>query len=131
MKKSLLFLISFGITFALFTSCEEKKDEDVCQRFNQITNINPTCDIPSICCPVEENENCYIQNTSGKKYYCNASQSSDTNPNGCNIAQEQYIAENCQTSKMTSEQIAKIKAEFDQITFELLQKVRTLSLICQ
>lgn len=125
----LIFAVAFTSTLAVFIACEEKKD-DVCQRFDAIQQINPTCDIPSVCCPQEEGGNCYYVSSSGKKYYCNSSLATTNDPDGCNQAQSQYIAENCQAAKMSAGDVEKLKLEMTKFTRELLEKARHYSVFC-
>lgn len=117
----LLALLAFVVV-----SCEETKEEDVCQAFNAITQINPSCAIPSICCPVDEG-NCYYVAPNGTRYTCNASQATTEDPDGCLNAQNQYIAANCETSKMDGATRERLVLELTAFTRQMMLKARNYS----
>ena len=62
------------------------------------------------------------------KYSCDASQASSTNPDGCNLAQEKYIEENCETTKMSAANRESIKLELTALTRQMMLKARNYSL---
>ncbi len=120
-------LLLFVFVAAFAVSCKETKEDDFCQAFSAIIDINPSCEIPSVCCPVDEG-NCYYLSPDGKKYSCDASQASSTNPDGCNLAQEKYIEENCETTKMSAANRESIKLELTALTRQMMLKARNFSL---
>ncbi len=115
------------VCVTLLISCENTKSPDVCQTVDAITEINPSCEIPSVCCPVDQG-NCYYVSPDGKHYICDASMASEANPDGCNTAQNQYIEENCETSKISAANREAIKLELSALTREMMLKARNFSL---
>ena len=124
MKK--LFLVPLTLLALLavvVVSCEEEKNDDVCNSFEE---INPLCEIPSFCCPIDVG-NCYYVAPNGDEYKCDATQTSQENPNGCNAAMELYIAAHCGTSKMDQATHGKLVLELSNFTRQIMIKAQNYS----
>ncbi len=127
MKKILFVPLTLLALFAfVVVSCEETKKDDVCQAFNAITQTYPGCEVPSVCCPVDEG-NCYYVAPDGTRYTCNASQATTEDPDGCLTAQNQYIAANCETSKMDASGRERLVLELTAFTRQMMLKARNYS----
>jgi hypothetical protein len=120
-------LTLLGILAIVVWSCEPiAEEEDVCQSFEVIEDLYPGCEIPSICCPTDGGD-CYIVNPSGDDYYCDASNATEEDPDGCAAAEDQYIDEKC-TSKMSDKERENLKMDLRRFTQELMAKARANSI---
>ncbi|HOG19711.1 MAG TPA: hypothetical protein PKW37_04640 [Salinivirgaceae bacterium] len=126
MKKiEFLPLLLSALIMAVAVSCSDPKEEEFCQEFELVTN--PSCEAPTVCCP--EEGNCYYLATStGKKYPCDASQATENDKNGCDKAENDYINENCDTTKMSVADRKSIKLELTAFTRKMMVKARNYSL---
>ncbi|MDD4746742.1 MAG: hypothetical protein RBR35_10720 [Salinivirgaceae bacterium] len=125
-KLFLLPLTLLAILTLVVVSCEEKKNDDVCLAFEEITAINPSCEIPSVCCPVEVG-NCYYVAPNGDEYKCDATLNSTENPDGCNDAMNEYIENHCETTKMDKATHNKLVLALSKFTQQMLIKARNYS----
>ncbi|MFO8021723.1 MAG: hypothetical protein R6U65_04590 [Perlabentimonas sp.] len=128
MKKIFLLpMLLLGALAVITWSCEpEEEEEDLCYAFEDILAINPTCDVPTACCPLDGGD-CYYVNPDGPDYYCDADLDSDENPDGCNDAMNDYIDNHCETAKMSGTQREKIIIELRMFTQDLMAKAKARS----
>lgn len=124
--KILIPLILSGFLGLVLWGCNPKVEEDVCLAFELPTEFL-ACEEPTICCPLEEEGNCYIVNDEGENYYCDKTTATDADPDGCDKAEDQYIAAKC-TSKMSSEEAKELKMLLRQHTKEVMTKARAYSI---
>jgi hypothetical protein len=126
-KVLLLPVVLLGILMIVNWGCE-KDEDDVCEKFDAIADLYPSCDIPAVCCPIDGGD-CYIVNPTGDDYMCNKDNATPNDPDGCDQAENDYIDEKC-TSKMSAEQRKGLKKELRKFTKELMEKTRTYSICC-
>jgi hypothetical protein len=100
-------------------SCEDKKDEDVCEKFQP----QAQCEIANACCP-QDGGNCYYE-LGDRKFYCDKTKATSTDKDGCNEAEDQVLTAACPASK--SFDFAAAKVELRALTQRLLQEARSLS----
>lgn len=117
-KKLLVAPIILGAVLAFLTWGCEKEDKDVCQKFEP-----PQCEIANVCCPTDGG-NCYYD-VGSTKYYCDKSKATSTDPDGCDEAEDQAIADLCGTAN--TEQLMYAKVELRKLTQKLMQEARTYS----
>lgn len=127
MTKRKLFPLALLATFSVaLWSCEPTANDDYCDKFDVIAETNPSCEIPSVCCP-DDGTDCYILAINGDKYMCNKTTAQGTDANGCNGATDNYIDAKC-TAKVTAEQRAQIFQQMNNFTVMLMSRVRENSL---
>ncbi|HPW66312.1 MAG TPA: hypothetical protein PLY32_04265 [Salinivirgaceae bacterium] len=117
------FLLSAFVA-VVAVSCVDIEGEEFCQEFELVTN--PTCEFPTVCCP-DEGDCYYLAPSTGKKYPCNSSLATANDKDGCNLAQERYIEDNCDTKISAADRKA-IKLELTAFTREMMLKARNYSL---
>lgn len=117
-KKLLLTPFLLGGLLAFLTWGCEKVIEDVCQKFEP-----PQCEIANVCCPTDGG-NCYYE-YGDKKYYCDKTKATTTDPHGCNEAENKVIAAICTTA--SPEQLMDAKVELRNLTAKLLKEARMYS----
>lgn len=128
MKKKIFFLplILAGIFGIVLWSCEPvTEEEDLCLAF-ELPDEYLSCEEPTICCPLDDG-NCYIVNTDGANYYCDKTEASETDPDGCSTAEENYINDKC-TAKMSPEQTKEMKMLLGSYIKEVMAKAREYSI---
>jgi PKD repeat protein len=89
-----------------------------------IEGVPENCEIPTFCCP-SDGGNCFYVNPDGEDYYCDVTQASDSNPDGCNEAIDNFINDHC--SKMTKPEMVPVTNEMSAFTKKLLEKARAHS----
>lgn len=120
-KKIFLLPLSLFAIFALVTwSCEKDESDDVCDKYQPAER----CEIANACCPTDGG-NCYYE-YNDQKYYCDKTQDSEDNPDGCNDAMEQVLNAVCGSAKGVNYTLA--KAELRALTQQLLNQARVESL---
>ena len=127
-KLLLLPLTLLAILVVVNWGCEKEEEDDYCQAFD-ITAIAPQCEIPTVCCPLDGGD-CYYVNPDGPDYLCDASTATANDPDGCDGAMNSYIDEQCETAKMTQNDMDKLKVELAKFTRKLMLEAREKS-VCQ
>ena len=119
--KNKIYLLPLSL-LAVFTvvtwSCQKDDDEDVCQKFEP-----QQCEIANACCPTDGG-NCYYE-YGDQKFYCDQSQATAGDSNGCNGAIDDVIAVICPTAKAADIQLAKVQLR--ELTRKLMNEARMLS----
>lgn len=119
--KNKIYLLPLSL-LAVFTvvtwSCQKDDDEDVCQKFEP-----QQCEIANACCPTDGG-NCYYE-YGDQKFYCDNSQATADDPDGCNAAEDQVIDVICSTAKGADIQLAKVQLR--ELTRKLMNEARMLS----
>lgn len=124
--KILVPLFLSGLLGLVLWSCDPKVEEDVCLAFDLPTEYL-ACEEPTICCPLEEEGNCYIVNNEGDNFYCDKTTATDADPDGCDKAENDYITAKC-TAKMSPTQAKELKMLLSQYTKEVMAKARAYSI---
>ena len=127
MKKKifLLPLLLAGVFGIVFWSCVPMEEEDdMCLAF-ELPDDYLSCDKPTICCPMDESD-CYIVNPDGDNYYCDKTQATEDDPDGCSAAENNYINDKC-TSKLSPEQQKELKKLLNSYIKEMMAKARNYS----
>jgi len=119
--KNKIYLLPLSL-LAVFTvvtwSCQKDDDEDVCKK-HEIQQ----CEIVNTCCPTDGG-NCYYE-YGDQKFYCDATQATPADPEGCNEAEDQVIGVICSTAKGADIQLAKVQLR--ELTRKLMNEARMLS----
>ncbi|MDA3867979.1 MAG: hypothetical protein PF489_14705 [Salinivirgaceae bacterium] len=119
MKRNLLILpfILLGAFVFFNYSCEEEKEDDLCEAFD-ISEIYAQCETPTSCCP-PDGGNCYYVNPDGANYMCNG--------DDCETALDNYIDDHCAKKSISNEEIKVLKAKLSVFTKQLMEKARLQS----
>ncbi|MFO7864491.1 MAG: PKD domain-containing protein [Salinivirgaceae bacterium] len=104
-----------------YIKVSEEEIEYFCQALD---GVPENCEIPTICCP-SDGSDCFYVNPDGEDYYCDVTQASDSNPDGCNEAIDNYINDHC--SKMPKSEMIPITIKMSAFTKKLLEKARRQS----
>jgi hypothetical protein len=118
-KKIYLLPLTLLAVLALVTwSCQKDDEEDVCKKFEP-----QQCEIANACCPTD-GTNCYYE-YGDRKFYCDRTQATNDDPDGCNKAEDDVIAVICPPAKAADIQL--VKAQLRELTRTLMKEARMLS----
>ncbi len=119
--KNKIYLLPLSL-LAVFTvvtwSCQKDDEEEVCKKYEP-----QQCEIANYCCPTDGG-NCYYE-YGDQKFYCDQSQATAGDSNGCNGAIDDVIAVICPTAKAADIQLAKVQLR--ELTRKLMNEARMLS----
>ena len=106
---------------------EEENEEDLCL-FVDISEYYPQCESPTICCPTDENQDCYIVNPDGENFMCDADLATEGDEDGCAEAENAYIDAYCITGKMSASDIEGLKIQLSRQIKQLMIEASRQSL---